>query len=138
MTKHRWLVGAATLGLLACSEDTITSGTDALKPTTAVIFPVSTADRRIDVSESIDVFVTAKDNIGVSKLEIWTASESDDEPDLLAEMTEPTPTSQIPDSLRRRRETPWVDELVRLIRTAAQPGRGLQKGTARPSSHSTA
>jgi formylglycine-generating enzyme required for sulfatase activity len=95
-----FLLIAAMSTVFSCSEDKVTMEDDTVVPTTAVVYPISSADNRIDVSDSTDIYVAALDNSGIANVEVWTASESDDTPVRIADLRTPLPAGQIPDSLR--------------------------------------
>ncbi len=109
----------AGFGILpSCDEDSVVTNGDLLGPSTEVVFPVSTLENRADISDSVDIYVTAGDDRGVSKVEIWTASEEALDTVLLAELTEPMPAGQIPEDLRPEEgtdlfSTRWYTRLIR-------------------------
>jgi formylglycine-generating enzyme required for sulfatase activity len=86
----------------SCSEKSPTATEqDSTVPETWMVYPTpSTNSEIMDVSDSLLVYVAAKDNVGVSKLEIWAKAENQESANLIATLTTPLAASQIPDSLR--------------------------------------
>ena len=123
MRRKTWLLLAALgvtaiAGISSCTEDSVTDSGETVIPRTSVLHPISSADARLDISDSVDVYVSAADDRGISRVEIWTGSESEIEPTLLAELTEPLPDSAVPDSLKPQDGSPvygtrWYTRLIR-------------------------
>lgn len=84
----------------SCTEDSVTSVEDRIGPSTEILYPVSALDNQTDISDSVDVYVKARDNTRVARVEIWITLESEDAPELLQTLTNPLSLSQIPDSLK--------------------------------------
>jgi formylglycine-generating enzyme required for sulfatase activity len=92
----------AGLGVISsCTEDSVTTGEDAIAPSTEVLYPISTIDDRLDIADSTYVYVKAKDEVRLSRVEIWASPESEDPAEAIAVLTEPLPMSQVPDSLQQ-------------------------------------
>ena len=106
MRRVKWLLLSFVVlvgsGLItSCSEDTVTSEQDVLSPTTEILYPISTVDERMDIADSVTVYIKADDNEAVAKVEIWIVPESEDDPEMIATLTEPLRRSQIPDTLQQ-------------------------------------
>ncbi|MBD3163486.1 MAG: SUMF1/EgtB/PvdO family nonheme iron enzyme [Candidatus Eisenbacteria bacterium] len=123
MQRKIWLLLAVLLvvwiGVISsCSEDSVTDSRDGTFPQTEILYPISTADNRIDISDSIDVYITATDDQEVTRVELWTSPETESEATLLATLTEPLPDSAVPDSLKPADGRPvygdrWYTRLIR-------------------------
>lgn len=93
------LVGA--LSLASCSEDTITSNRDSVGPTARMIYPKSTGESPLDISDSVDVYVAAKDNVGVARVTLWSMGLTESEAHVVdVPHTEPLNPAEVPDSLK--------------------------------------
>jgi formylglycine-generating enzyme required for sulfatase activity len=91
----------------SCSEKTVTAtNEDTTGPETRLIYPIPASTTLIDVSDSLDIYIGAKDNLAISKVEVWAKAESQEDASLIATLTTPLASSQIPDSLRPTDGTP--------------------------------
>lgn len=95
------------IGLLfagSCSEDSDTADMDELGPSVRMLYPIMDTEVPMDVSDSIDVFVAARDDRAVDRLEIWAAIEQSGgaggEAEPIATLREAIPPGEVPDSLR--------------------------------------
>jgi formylglycine-generating enzyme required for sulfatase activity len=94
------LVAGITL-IPSCSEKGVTATTgDTSGPETRLLYPNPPTSTVLDVSDSLEVYVGAKDNIEVKRVEFWAKAETQEEATLIASVTAPLPEGQIPDSLR--------------------------------------
>lgn len=119
MRRNQWALATILLiagisGIPSCSEETVTANEeDTAAPQTGLIYPPPSVGVTMDVSDSIDVFVGAKDNNQVSRVEIWAQAVYQLEANLVASLDEPIPPAQVPDSLKPEDGTPvykarWV------------------------------
>ena len=106
-------VTGATI-ISSCSEEDVTAiEEDTSSPETHMIYPSPTASELMDVSDSLDIYVGAKDNIEVTRVELWSKSDTQENASLIEVLEDPLPADQIPDSLRPADDTPvyrarWV------------------------------
>lgn len=96
------LIVVAGISIFAsCSEKAVTAANeDVTGPETRLIQPDPSSTTVLDVSDSLYVYIAAKDNISVSKVEFWAKAENQQDAALVATLTTPLQSSQIPDSLR--------------------------------------
>ncbi len=87
-----------------CTEDDVTDEVDEIAPSVRMLYPVMDSEVPMDVSDSTDVFVSAADDRGLDRVEIWAMLEDseggDAEPEPIATLTQAIPPGEVPDSLR--------------------------------------
>lgn len=92
------LLGYGILATSSCSEDTVTSSQDKVGPAVQFIRPVMSGITPEDVSDYVDIYVTATDPSGISKVELWGAPETTSNAILIR--TDEDPLSPVPDSIQ--------------------------------------
>jgi formylglycine-generating enzyme len=92
------LLGYAILLTSSCSEDAVTSSQDKVGPAVQIIHPVMSGTTPEDVSDYVDIYVTATDNSGVSKVELWGAPETTSNATLIRSAEQPL--NPVPDSVQ--------------------------------------
>jgi formylglycine-generating enzyme required for sulfatase activity len=65
-----------------------------------LLYPASPASDPVDISDSTFVYVKAKDNAQVARVEIWSGAENAEEPTRIADLTAPLSNDQIPEEYR--------------------------------------
>ncbi len=91
------LLGYGILLTSSCSEDSVTSSQDKVGPSVEFIRPVMSGTTPDEVSDYVDIYVTATDNSGVSKVELWGAPETTLNATLIKSAEEPL--NPVPDSI---------------------------------------
>jgi formylglycine-generating enzyme required for sulfatase activity len=62
---------AGAMGLVSCSEDKVTSTGDSTDPSVRMMFPTSTALAPKSIVDSTEVYVAARDDGGIARVELW-------------------------------------------------------------------
>jgi|GEM_PF-3344481 len=104
MRRIHWAVLpilAGVLGFASCSEKSVTSIRETIGPDVRVIYPTSTAEHPLDVSDSVHVYVLATGSTGVSRVELWAMDLSRQDPTMINTLlTVPLDSTAVPDTLR--------------------------------------
>lgn len=87
--------------MTSCSEDTVTTEQDREAPVVELLHPDSPATHPIDISDSTIVYVKAKDNASISRVEVWSSPEGEEAPERIASLSTPLPLDQIPQEFRQ-------------------------------------
>ncbi len=105
MRRILWVVlglWGGALAIASCSEKTVTTNADIVDPVARMVYPTSTAEAPMDVSDSMNVYVAAKDNVGVARVELWSLELSQSAAqEIGTPLTQPLDPSLVPDSLRQ-------------------------------------
>ncbi|MDM7913970.1 MAG: hypothetical protein QUU85_01705 [Candidatus Eisenbacteria bacterium] len=99
---HWFLLGCLLLAgasvLSSCSEDAVSTKDDATAPETRFLYPAPEVGELFDVSDSLDIFVEAKDDNDLSRVEIWSTSENDGESGMIGSFDQPNGDEALPDT----------------------------------------
>jgi hypothetical protein len=82
----------------SCSEDSVTSSQDKVGPTIQFIQPTMTSTIPEEISDRVDIYVTANDNSGVEKVELWGSPENAQNSILIK--SSDSPLDPVPDSVQ--------------------------------------
>lgn len=103
-----------TTGLLGCTEDDPGPGSDSEGPELRVLFPPNRIDNRWVVSDSTYVYVAARDNNAVDRVDVWFSRPSEAVRRLVGSTTASFPLSQVPDSVSQEFTMPAGFDLYRV------------------------
>ena len=117
----RFILGSLALwgavfvaGLAGCTEDGAGPSEDTAGPELRVLFPPNRVDDRWVVSDSTYVYVGARDDTGIAKVDVWFSRPSEAQRRLVGTTTSTFPISQVPDSVSQEFTLPEGFELYRV------------------------